>query len=132
MIAEEKSKRNIHMEAVVLESVFDLKAFQAEQREWSERNFGGKYGSGYRPLLGALEELGELAHAHLKSEQGIRNTECHAAAKRDAVADVIIYLADYCSNEGIDLEAALRETWLRVRSRDWKRNPDDAHKKESE
>jgi NTP pyrophosphatase (non-canonical NTP hydrolase) len=86
------------------------------------RNFGEKVGSGYQPLLGAMEELGELAHAQLKSEQGIRMNEDHRANKIDAIADVIIYLADYCNGQGIDLEDALRTTWNQVRQRDWTRN----------
>lgn len=107
--------------------MFSLKKFQKEHREWSERNFGGKFGSGYRPLLGAMEELGELAHAHLKDEQKIRTHENHLLMKIDAIADVIIYLTDYCSNEGIDLEQALIDTWNEVKKRDWKKNPETAH-----
>jgi NTP pyrophosphatase (non-canonical NTP hydrolase) len=132
---------------------FDLKKFQEEHRAWSTKNFGGKFGSGYRPLLGAVEEFGELcdlmgsktpmsmllgvckvgstigklAHHHLKNEQGIRNQENHAEAKKDAIADMLIYLTDYCNNEGFDLEALLSETWEKVRQRDWKKNPDTAH-----
>jgi NTP pyrophosphatase (non-canonical NTP hydrolase) len=101
---------------------FDLKAFQAEQKAWSRRNFGEIVGTGYRALLGAGEEMGELFHAHLKAEQGIRTNEDHHAAKVDAVADVIIYLADYCTGQGIDLEDALRTTWEQVRQRDWTKN----------
>src|SRR5665213_883381 len=57
---------------LVMNEIFSLKAFQAEQREWSLRNFGESYGTGYRALLGAGEEMGELFHSHLKAEQGIR------------------------------------------------------------
>ena len=96
---------------------------QDEQREWAQRNFGTDRPS-YQPLLGAVEELGELAHAHLKSEQGIRGTpEKHAADKRDAVGDVLIYLTDYCNLEGFDLQDLMQETWGEVKQRDWKANP---------
>lgn len=132
---------------------FDLRTFQLNHKEWSTKNFGGKFGSGYRPLLGAVEEYGELcetmddqtpinillgvckvgsrigklAHHHLKNEQGIRNQENHEAAKKDAIADILIYLTDYCNNEGFDLEALLSETWEKVRQRDWTKNPNTAH-----
>ena len=41
--------------------------------DWSKRNFGDHYGTGYRNLLGLSEEVGELCHAQLKGEQGIRH-----------------------------------------------------------
>jgi len=107
---------------LVMNEIFSLKAFQAEQREWSLRNFGESYGTGYRALLGAGEEMGELFHSHLKAEQGIRTNKDHKANMIDAIADVIIYLADYCNGQGIDLEDALRTTWAQVRQRDWLRN----------
>ena len=105
--------------------IFDLRRFQQEERAWSEYNFGGTFGSGYRPLLGAMEELGELAHAHLKAEQGIRTNEDHQAGKRDAIGDTIIYLCDYCTNQGLTLEEVIRDTWEIVRVRDWKKYPHD-------
>jgi NTP pyrophosphatase (non-canonical NTP hydrolase) len=102
-----------------------LKKLQAEHAEWAAHNFPGS--KSYQGLLGAIEELGELAHAHLKVEQGIRGNEDHAAAKIDAVADCIIYLAHYCTLEGIDLEHAVSATWENVKQRDWRKNPDTAH-----
>jgi hypothetical protein len=50
---------------------FDLRKFQQEQKDWSKRNFPTQ-NTPYRPLLGVMEEVGELSHAHLKAEQGIR------------------------------------------------------------
>lgn len=70
-----------------------------------------------------MEELGELCHAHLKREQGIRTSEDHRAKQIDAVADVIIYLCDYCALEGIDMETAVLSTWETVSKRDWKADP---------
>ena len=56
----------------------NFKQLQEEVREWSHRNFGLR--PTYWPLLGAAEEIGELAHAHLKGEQCIRGTpEKHIA-----------------------------------------------------
>ena len=105
-------------------SPLTLSRLQAEQAPWVLHNFGKR--PSYWPLLGAVEELGELAHAHLKAEQGIRTTEDHAANKIDAVADVVIYLADYCTAEGIDLQAAVEKTWEEVKLRDWKKSPANA------
>jgi NTP pyrophosphatase (non-canonical NTP hydrolase) len=100
----------------------DLKIIEQEQRAWSEKNFGSKFGTGYRPLLGALEELGELAHAHLKQEQGIRIDQDHESAKKDAVGDCCIYLMDYCHGQGFTLEEAIEYAWREVKTRDWKAN----------
>lgn len=69
---------------------------QKEQNEWSLRNFGPH--PTWHAQLGIIEEVGELAHAHLKSVQGIRGTELdHFVAKVDAVADCVIFLSDYCT-----------------------------------
>lgn len=95
-----------------------LRKLQTEVGEWSHKNFGDQ--PSHRPLLGAVEEVGELCHAHLKGEQGIRHDPVDIKAmKIDAVADVIIYLADYCEQEGIDMQAAVLETWAKVSKRNW-------------
>lgn len=41
-----------------------LRKLQEEQKPWVKHNFGDR--PSWMPLLGAVEELGELAHAHLK------------------------------------------------------------------
>ncbi len=108
----------------------DLRRLQAEVAEWSAKNFGTPYGSGYRPLLGVVEEVGELSHAHLKVEQGIRGGQDHWVDKVDAVGDILIYLADYCAGQGIDMDDAVRKTWDKVRQRDWKKNPESGVEEE--
>jgi NTP pyrophosphatase (non-canonical NTP hydrolase) len=102
-----------------------LRQLQEEQRPWVQYNFPGRLP--YYPLLGAMEELGELAHHHLKNEQGIRMNENHHEQKIDAVADVVIFLSDYCTANGICFQDALNKTWLSVKQRDWKINPETAH-----
>lgn len=94
-----------------------LSEYQTAVGAWSAKNFGNQ--PSYRPLLGVAEEVGELCHAHLKAEQGIRVNEDHFAAKCDAVGDIIIYLCDYCAHEGISLEVALATAWEEVSARDW-------------
>jgi NTP pyrophosphatase (non-canonical NTP hydrolase) len=75
------------------------------------------------PLLGSVEELGELAHAHIKGYQGIRHTpEEIEDKKKDAVGDVLVYLADYCNREGVTMAECLFRAWGEVRERDWQRN----------
>ena len=92
-----------------------LAQLQREQARWASDNFGRQHP--YQPLLGAMEELGELAHAHLKAEQGIRGTLAeHRAAKVDAVGDIIIYLSNYCTLNGIDLESAVEQTWAKYKT----------------
>ena len=98
-----------------------LKQLQDEQRPWVKHNFGER--PAWQPLLGAVEEIGELAHAHLKHAQNIRVSETHIENAKDAVADTVIYLADYCSAMGFDLETLVVETWDKVKQRDWKKYP---------
>lgn len=101
----------------------NLAVFQAAQSRWCARQpFAG--GPAWHPLLGIFEEAGELAHAYLKQEQGIRGTKAqHTAAKQDAVGDILTYLADYCTREGFDLQAILEHVWAQVSQRDWNTNP---------
>lgn len=80
----------------------------------------------YRPLLGIVEELGELAHAHLKGEQGIRLTpEQVLEKKKDAVGDLFVYAADYCNRNGLTLPECIERAWGEVRDRDWRKNKMD-------
>lgn len=99
----------------------NLRKLQQEQKEWSERNFPTQ-NTPYRPLLGIMEEVGELSHAHLKAEQGIRINEDHQAAKFDAIGDIVIYLSDYCNKNGFDLQDCISKTWDQVKHRDWTKN----------
>ena len=100
-----------------------LATVQAEAWQWTKRNFPGQ--APWHPLLGVTEELGELNHAYLKAVQGIRGTpEEHRAAMEDAVGDLVIFLANWCSHMGIDLSAAVARTWEQVRKRDWQAHPE--------
>lgn len=102
----------------------DLILFQAEHREWERHNFGEV--PWWQPALGVSEEVGELHHALLKMAQGIRGTEeDHEAAAKDAVGDVIVYLAALCSARGWVMADILRDTWDEVSKRDWKVNSTD-------
>ena len=98
-----------------------LTQLQEEVSAWSKRNFPQEHL--HHPLLGVGEEAGELFHAHLKEEQGIRGTkEEHVEAAKDAIGDILIYLADYCARRGFSLQTCIESTWKKVKERDWKKN----------
>jgi len=97
-----------------------LRNLQDELRPWQEYNFPNR--PAWQPLLGVMEEAGELAHAHLKQVQAIRLEEDHEAKARDAVADIVVYLADYCNARGFDFQSCLEAAWSEVKERDWQRH----------
>ena len=102
----------------------NLYELQAEHMEWLEKNFPQQ--QGHDPLLGIVEEVGELAHAHLKASQGIRGTFDELRAEAfDAIGDIVIYLASYCNSNGYDLHNAVEHTWYKVKERDWQKYPQD-------
>jgi NTP pyrophosphatase (non-canonical NTP hydrolase) len=102
----------------------DLDNFQNKVTKWVKYNFSETYQDKYKPLLGIVEEVGELSHAHLKMEQGIRGTKCeHLDAKMDAIGDIMVYLADYCERNGLCLEDCVRTAWAEVERRDWIKFP---------
>jgi NTP pyrophosphatase (non-canonical NTP hydrolase) len=101
----------------------NLSQLQSEHGEWVKHNFPDQLP--HQPLLGLAEEVGELSHAHLKHEQGIRgySTTEYFAEAEDAVGDIMVYLASYCNANHIDLEGATERTWARVKKRDWIADP---------
>ena len=102
----------------------EFEQFQYEHSRWLDRNFPGQ--RGFEPLLGLVEEVGELSHAHLKLAQGIRGTRDELIAqKEDAVGDIFIYLISYCCANELSLRNCIEDTWHRVQARDWVANPQD-------
>ena len=49
--------------------------------------------------------------------------------RKDAVGDILIYLADFCHRNGYDMGAIAEKTWAKVSKRDWVANPNDAAEK---
>lgn len=96
-----------------------IREIQSEQKVWQKKNFGDS--PSHHPLLGISEEVGELCHAHLKQEQGIRNGEDHNHEIKDALADIFIFCCSYANVRGIDLQDVIEETWAQVKKRDWKK-----------
>lgn len=94
---------------------------QQKQISWARQNFGEP--TVERSIYGIAEEFGELCHAQLKGEQGIRTNEDHVADAKDAVGDLVIFVAQYCSVRGFDFQDCVEKAWAIVRQRDYKKNP---------
>jgi NTP pyrophosphatase (non-canonical NTP hydrolase) len=104
-----------------------LRKTQAEINEWSEHNFGEVPNSQipYRisSFLGMVEELGEIAHSILKLTQGIRGDKSkHIEAIEDGIADLMVFLLDFCGRNNMDAESLLERVWAKVKLRDWNKN----------
>lgn len=67
------------------------KQLQEEQRPWVLHNFGE--GHPHQPMLGMLEELGELLDSF---------SEWNVTEIKDALADAVIFCADYCTKRDWD------------------------------
>lgn len=101
----------------------DLSKLQEEVKSWADRNFPNA--EPWEPLVGAMEELGELSHAHLKEHQSIRIDTNYFLDKEDAVGDIIVYLADYCNRNKLDLCICVASAWKKASNRDWIKYPKD-------
>lgn len=97
-----------------------LRQLQEKQGKWSSRNFPNA--QRHHCLIGLMEELGELSHAHLKAEQGIRLNEDHEMKRQDAVGDIAIFLAGYCNANNLDLQKCVQDAWDIVETLDWVNN----------
>lgn len=76
----------------MIETMIDWQKLIDERNAWVEHNFPNTP-SPDGSILGVIEELGELCHAALKSEQNIRGTKAqHVEDARDAIGDLTIYL----------------------------------------
>ena len=115
-LAEDPDESADYLISLIQSRYINLNKLQAEMYEWTKYNFPEALP--YQPILGLIEELGELAHAHLKQEQKIRMNEDHEAQKKDAIGDIVIFLIDYCNRNGFNLENCIIETWKEVQKRD--------------
>lgn len=99
-----------------------IQDLQQEVEDWTGTNFPQAEATDI--LLGVVEEVGEMAHAHLKKKQEIRGDgRLHQMEIIDAIGDVIVYLTHYSILMGINLEEAIDTTWRTVRERDWVKYP---------
>lgn len=101
-----------------------IREYQHEIGQWSRKNFkwGPSNSKRIDPLLGLVEEIGELCHAHLKGRQGIRHTAQEAVnLEKDAVGDIFIFLCDFCERSGYDAQDIIELIWAHVRNRNWEK-----------
>lgn len=104
----------------IIRPELSLKQFQKELAEWLMQQPFGPGQPPHEPLLGIVEEVGELAHAHLKEAQGIRGTSKELQAKgKDAIGDILVYAAGYCITRGWSLQECLELAWGVVKKRNW-------------
>lgn len=89
--------------------MLDLQQLQHDVHEWSVYNFGDQ--SAENSLCGLIEEVGELAHAWLKTNQKIRGPQ---ADMTDAIGDIVIYLMDYTARIGFKMPPQTRESFYGV------------------
>lgn len=102
-----------------------LSILQKQIGIWATMNFGIDRPK-HHPVLGVAEEVGELCHAILKGEQGIRGSqEKHEADAKDAIGDIIIYCADVCNVHGWNLQKIVEETLQIVLERNWQKGIDN-------
>jgi len=104
--------------------VSQIRELQDQHKEWVDHNF--PHQMPHQPLLGIVEEVGELSHVHLKAEQGIRRLggDNGFNLRVDALGDIFIYMLSYANSNHIDLEEAITSTWDRVKKRDWDADPE--------
>jgi len=101
-----------------------LSELQRAHKRWLSYNFPDQ--QPHDALLGLAEEVGELAHAHLKHQQGIRGmTDDEYQDKAgDAIGDIVIYLASYCNTNDFNLAWEVSRAWEEVSKRDWNKEPE--------
>lgn len=95
----------------------NLNQLRDEVYEWSSENFGIDQPYQY-PLLGIMEEFGELITSVLKRRQGIDDADKYGDLgdeyEMDAIGDMMVYLADFVARfpYTVDIEGEL-ESWDR-------------------
>lgn len=95
-----------------------MEQLQIEHGRWVDRNFPDQ--APWQPILGVIEELGELAHGFLKTSQGIRGSSSdHLAEMEDAVGDIVIYLISFCHSQGLSFSECVTNAMRHVHQRDW-------------
>jgi len=94
----------------------DLEAFTDRLKAISDR-YGRVYGvdrGGDWHLLKVHEEMGELTQAYLaRTSRSRRDPEEARTGVAHEMADVLCMLLLMARDEGVDLNAALREKWLK-------------------
>jgi NTP pyrophosphatase (non-canonical NTP hydrolase) len=103
----------------------DINTIQEKLNVWRVANFGKPNAN--HQIMGIVEEVGELTHAKLKWDQGIRGYD-EAKAKeemKDAIGDMIIFAMGLCDVYDWKLQDIIDSTSSYVLTRDWKKNAFD-------
>ena len=100
----------------------DLNKIQRDLAKWQADNFSPEKSTVMHMALGVAEEAGELCHAVLKGEQGIRNGGSRKDIA-DAIADTFIYGMQILTRLDYEAEDVLETVAHEVMSRNWKENP---------
>lgn len=117
-----------------------LRRIQNEVGEWAAAQFGanvskwtGQTLGSLLPLLGMLEEVGELCHVtgYRHSGRGFTTEEEYQAAIKDGLADLFVFACDYAEREGIKLDEGLQEVWEKVKLRRQSKWLEDKAKEEN-
>lgn len=96
-------------------AIEDFQAFVELDREPSLKGFAAQ---------DIVRWLGTLAHAQLKTRQGIRGSEDeHRKTEINAVVELFVSLAHVCNEIAADLSTIIAKTSDHVFARDWITNP---------
>jgi len=97
---------------------------------WLNHNFPNTTSD--QQFKGVVEELGELSHADLKGEQGIRGYDKTKTEEeiKDAVGDLVIYLCNYCTTKNINFKECVDIAFSEVIGRDWIKYPKNGVKED--
>jgi NTP pyrophosphatase (non-canonical NTP hydrolase) len=75
-------------------------------------------------LLATIRQIGKIARAQLKSEQGIKGSpDEHDQITREAIRETLRFLATFCLVRQISFKDAVAAKWRAVRLRDWQSDP---------
>ena len=114
-----------------MKAVRDYKGLQTLLAQWQKENFDEPNDRAQLQLtLGVCEESGELAHAILKEDQGIRKDQDLAALAEDAIGDICVYLMQLCTIRKLDFFEIIWNVSQKVMER--KREDQICRKKEEE
>lgn len=101
----------------------DISSLQDATDSWRRQSFPPEHITAMMETMGVCEEAGELAHAVLKMEQGIRGTaDKHLMEAADALGDIVIYACGVASALGLDFENCIQQAWVQVSKRDWSKH----------
>lgn len=136
-LAELQEGMNELNRSKALDAVADITIYMADYYSKRGWNMGLAWEDAVRPpwLMGNLDLLTvcnrlikDLAHCHLKGEQGIRGgADAQAEKMRQSCATTLWYLSRVTAYFGEDYLKVITEVWGTVSKRDWKKNRDDAN-----